>query len=553
MCGIWAWIYGEGAIPDHKTLWEKGVKTLAARGPESDGGAWKDISGVGTFCFTRLAINGLTEQGNQPFEDAETVWMCNGEIYNHAELEGRCGYSSTSGSDCEVLGPWWRHSGKNLKDFAQGLDGVFALALVDRKSGDVILARDPYGVRPLFYIQRQNSLLVASERKALEAFAEDDWIREFPPGEVWKYSEIEPNEWVLSRTKYHQVPYLKVKDQSLERLRTELENAVEKRVENCERPIAALLSGGIDSSLIAALVQRSLQQKGKPWLRTFSIGMKGGTDLAYARKVADWIRSDHTEVIVTEDEMFHAIPEVIRAIESYDITTVRASVGNYLVAKAIREKSDCKVVFNGDGADEVFGSYLYLKNAPGDFEFESETRRLVSEISKYDVLRSDRSIASWGLEARTPFLDRQFVAVAMSYPTELRRPGGADERVEKQLLREAFDDGVTLPKEVLWRKKEAFSDGVSQQEKSWFQIIQEKLEENCLVPDDWRELAKGWNEKHFGIQKMPEPPTPEAFFYRWIYENYYGHTGDYWPYWLPRWSGETTDPSARTLKVYNSE
>lgn len=552
MCGIWAWIYGQGTSPyDHKALWEKGVKTLAARGPESDGGAWKDIPGVGTFCFTRLAINGLTETGNQPFEDSELVWMCNGEIYNHGELEQRCGHASVSGSDCEVLGPWWRKSGKHLGEFAKGLDGVFALVLVDKAAGRMVVARDPYGVRPLFFVELGDettpwgkNYMFASERKALEPFCGiDHRIYEFPPGEIWSFQLHFKGAQRSVEYQYHHVPYLKVKDQRLDRLRMELENAVDKRVENCERPIAALLSGGIDSSLIAALVQRNLQQKGKPCLRTFSIGMAGGTDLAYARKVADWIRSEHTEVIVTEDEMFHAIPEVIRAIESYDITTVRASVGNYLVAKAIREKSDCKVVFNGDGADEVFGSYLYLKNAPGDWEFESETRRLVSEISRYDVLRSDRSIASWGLEARTPFLDRQFVSVAMSYPTELRRP--SSDRVEKQLLREAFDDGVTLPKEVLWRKKEAFSDGVSQQEKSWFQIIQEKLEENCLVPDDWQEIAKGWRD--------PRPKTPEAFFYRWIYENYYGHTGDYWPFWLPRWSGETTDPSARTLKVYSDD
>jgi asparagine synthase (glutamine-hydrolysing) len=240
--------------------------------------------------------------------------------------------------------------------------------------------------------------------------------------------------------------------------------------------------------------------------------------------------------------MFDAIPEVVRAIESYDITTVRASVGNYLVAKAVRETSDCKVLFNGDGSDEVFGSYLYFYRAPNATAFEKETRRLLEEIHTYDVLRSDRSISSNGLEARTPFLDKQFVGVAMGYPTEMRRPSSFAQRPEKWLLRTAFDDGVTLPKEVLWRRKEAFSDGVSAQEKSWFEIIQEKLEQQGLVPVGWQEVAKarGWT---------PIPPTKEAFYYRSLFEESYKHTGSKWPYWMPRWSGETSDPSARTLKL----
>lgn len=542
MCGIWLWIHPGEGYKNHQELWQKGVKTLSARGPE--GAKWHDISGQSTWCFTRLAINGLNEGGMQPFNWNDTyVWMCNGEIYNHVKLEAEIPYLRVSGSDCEVIGAAYEHCDYDPVTFARSLDGVFAICLYDRLKSRYVIARDPYGVRPLFYIASKGGWKFASERKALEPFADDaDDIEEFPPGQVWSV-ELMYNRIYVVKHIYHTVPWLKtvVANDNGAGLRAALEAAVEKRVENTERQVAALLSGGIDSSLIAALVQRNLQQKGKPCLKTFSIGMEGGTDLKYAHMVADWIHSDHTEVLVTADEMFDAIPDVVRAIESYDITTVRASVGNYLVAKAVREKSDCKVLFNGDGSDEVFGSYLYFYRAPNDTAFEKETRRLLDEIHKYDVLRSDRSISSNGLEARTPFLDKQFVGAAMGYPTELRRPVHG-EKPEKWLLRTAFDDGLTLPKEVLWRRKEAFSDGVSAQEKSWFEIIQEKIEQRGLVPAGWQEVAKekGW---------IPVPPTKEAFYYRSLFEESYKHTGAEWPYWMPRWSGETSDPSARTLKL----
>jgi asparagine synthase (glutamine-hydrolysing) len=306
-----------------------------------------------------------------------------------------------------------------------------------------------------------------------------------------------------------------------------------------ERPVAALLSGGLDSSLIAALVQKSLILRGLPHLKTFSIGMEGSSDLKHAREVADWIKSDHHEFVTNADDMFACIPDVIRDIESYDITTVRASVGNWLIAREVRRHSDCKVVFNGDGSDEVWGSYLYFFKAPNDYAFEADSCRLLKEMHRYDVLRSDRSISSHGLEARTPFLDKQFVATAMAVPTKLRRPvSGEGGIIEKNLLREAFDNGL-LPDSVLWRKKEAFSDGVSTQEKSWFQEIQERVLK--VIPADWETLALEFAE--------PKPKTPEAFYYRSLYEKLYTKTGDYWPFWMPRWSPETSDPSARTLAL----
>ena len=311
-----------------------------------------------------------------------------------------------------------------------------------------------------------------------------------------------------------------------------------------DRPVAALLSGGLDSSLIAALVQRNLVQFKQPPLKTFSIGFPGSSDLKHARIVADWIKSDHTEIIMTPDEFFQAIPTVVKAIESYDTTTVRASTGNYLIAKKIRELTDCKVVFNGDGADELFGGYLYFNNAPSDEAFHAETARLLEDIHTFDVLRSDRSISANGLEARTPFLDKQFVAVVRSiHPTFLRPIKG--KQVEKAILRSAFDDGITLPQEVLWRRKEAFSDGVSTPEKAWFQEIQERVTD--IVPSNWREKAVLSYSSHL------TPNTAEEYYYRFIFTSAYGLGAirATVPYrWMPKWCPETNDPSAKTLNIY---
>ena len=546
MCGIWIWIRSSSVNSSnsgeefHSALWNSGVHTLAARGPE--GSELLDLSGS-TWCFTRLAINGLNQAGMQPFtwSDKKWAWMCNGEIYNSKQLEQTIPYYTISGSDCEVLGALWDSCQGDSVAFARALDGVFALVMY-QNMGDVakyVVARDPYGVRPLYYISSdERGWFFASERKALEPFAMDnETICEFPPGEIWEIAQTPALSYV-KKQRYHTVPWLKAV-RTEDELARELRNAVQKRLMT-ERPVAALLSGGLDSSLICALVQQSLKELGKPPLKTFSIGMTGSPDLFYAQKVAKWIGSEHHEVIVTADEMFDAIPSVIRDIESYDITTVRASVGNWLIAKKIRETTDCKVVFNGDGSDEVFGSYLYFYRAPSDFAFEKETQRLLENIHQYDVLRSDRSISSHGLEARTPFLDKQFVSVAMSYPTEQRRPSKENGRMEKQSLRNAFAGATLLPDDVLFRTKEAFSDGVSSQEKSWFQIIQDKIRERGLVAADWKEEAEARD-------LTPMPMTQEAFYYRKIFDSMYKHTGHLWPFWMPRWSPETTDPSARTL------
>lgn len=557
MCGIWFNLGGLMPCFDPKT-W---VKTLSARGPEDM--RIISLSGDITMGFTRLAINGLNEGGMQPFGKRHLVWMCNGEIYNWRQLADQHGFSEPSGSDCEVLGDLYEVHKDNLTSLFRSLDGVFAIVIVDLERKQVIVGRDPYGVRPLFmgtkYIYKHennttfsigtSNIMFASEVKALQHL--NDIIVPFAPG-TFQVFDIESKK-MLSSTKYHNTPWLSnplfspVNPNGLEMscmaLRFALEEAVYKRMMT-ERPVAALLSGGIDSSLIASLVQKNLRRMGAPPLKTFSIGMPGSTDLKYAKKVADWIQSDHTEIILKPDDFFKAIPDVIHSIESYDTTTVRASVGNWLVAREIAKRSSAKVVFNGDGSDEVFGSYMYFYNAPNDRAFEEEVSRLLDDIYLFDVLRSDRSISSHGLEPRTPFLDRQFVEVARSISTYWRRPI-KNYRIEKWLLRRAFDDGNTLPSEVLWRKKEAFSDGVSGHEKSWYEEIQERVKR--IVPSDWQERAAR-------AYTHMTPQTEEQYYYRYLFEASFGknpvQTCVHY-FWMPRWSPGATDPSARTLDVYH--
>jgi asparagine synthase (glutamine-hydrolysing) len=346
---------------------------------------------------------------------------------------------------------------------------------------------------------------------------------------------------------YHSIPYLKIAEWNTSLSRSEAKNAlrnavylaVKKRLLS-DRPIGALLSGGLDSSLVAAIAARELAKDGKK-LHTFSIGMPGSTDLKYAALVAKHINSEHHEILVKQENFLNAIPNVIEAIESYDITTVRASVGNYLVGKYIKENTDIKVVFNGDGSDEIGGGYIYFYNAPNDEEFESESERLLEEIHYFDVLRSDRCISCHGLEARTPFLDKSVVATWRQMSTDFRRPKktnseGRGLHMEKQILREAFENDNLLPWDVLWRKKEAFSDGVSATDDSWYLKCKEyaektlssfEVESNCHNP----------------------PKTAEAYWYRSLFEKYYGTmAAKLIPHmWMPRWT-TATDPSARTLK-----
>ena len=534
--------------------------------------------------FHRLAINGLNETSNQPLVIDDVVLVCNGEIYNYKDLYRSMDVEPVTGSDCEVIIHLYIKYG--IEQTLIMLDGVFAFVLFDNRiienlDNRVYVARDPYGVRPLYTLKNTveecySSLYgFASEMKCLEHFYNNNnnmyRLEQFRPGTYsifhissrvlssWK--PLQENVSYFNPTFSHNIPvnpqnYSLLLFDTCINITNYMFNAVEKRCITTERPIACLLSGGLDSSLIAALVMDYYKKYDvtgsgdthKP-IETFSIGLKDSEDLKYARIVADYIGSQHTEIIVTEQEMFDIIPEVIENIESYDTTTVRASIGNYLLGKYISLNSDAKVIFNGDGSDELFGGYLYMNECPDDIEFDRETRRLLKDIHLFDVLRSDKSISSNGLEPRTPFLDRSFTSYILSIPPFLRNHKNHS-AIEKFLLRTAFSEGYyrdcngrqILPDNILWRKKEAFSDGVSSQGRSLFVILQEKIAEHLNANSN-----SNANSKTF----QPCLDT-EKYYYKTIFDGVYPNCQDILPYfWMPKYT-DATDPSARTLSIYQN-
>ena len=538
--------------------------------------------------FHRLAINGLNSESNQPIVINDVVLICNGEIYNYKKLYKQINITPITGSDCEVIIHLYIKYG--IEQTLIMLDGVFAFVLYDNRISEdlnnkVYVARDPIGVRPLYYLKNyntgnsgnneNNTYGFASELKCLEKIYNGNVnhysIEQFTPGtySVFNLSNKISSIW---RPLKENIPYfipvfsyssdvfprndvdLVKQDQDVfvYALANALQSAVNKRCLTTERPIACLLSGGLDSSLIAALVSDyyRIHNIDKP-LETYSIGLRESEDLKYARIVADWIGSNHTEIIVTEKEMFDAIPEVIQAIESYDTTTVRASIGNYLLGKYIAANSDAKVIFNGDGSDELLGGYLYMNKCPDDIEFDKETRRLLKDIHLFDVLRSDKSISSNGLEPRTPFLDRNFVNFALSIPPYYRNHSNFN-APEKYILREGFNvnSGAVLhfkdnrgrqllPDEILFRKKEAFSDGVSSQGRSLYTILQEFITLHLNSEENT-------NKYKLCIET-------EKHYYKKIFDSYYPNCSSILPYfWMPKYT-DAKDPSARTLTFYTEK
>jgi len=465
MCGIWCYFNG--------TSLKSPEKNLKHRGPDDTNSITTPTFSMG---FTHLAING---KAVQPFYEDDLALVCNGEIYNYRELATLYNIPIKEGdSDCSILPALFRKC-TTVDEFCRVLDGEFSIIIVDR--GVLTVVRDPFGVRPLF--ENRNSF--ASEAKAFEGMC-----RQFPPGMYLQHGLY---------TRYHTLPRslpTMEYDIAVSTVRSELLRAVQKRTIS-DKPIGALLSGGLDSSLVVAILSKSI-----PNLKTFSIGLADSEDLKYAAIVAKHCRTNHHQITITEKQYQDAIPLVISAIESADVTTVRASVGNWLLGKYIKANTNIKVVLNGDGSDEVCGGYKYFKRSPSMQAFDTECRRLLGDIHFFDGLRSDRCISAHGLEPRTPYLDKGFVDAVLSVPIEYRFT-----TIEKALLRNAFRG--YLPDNVLYRRKEAFSDGMSQN-----------------VP--WKTI-----------------PNEEAY-YKQIYDSMY--PAGLVPYkWMPRWCPETSDPSAKTI------
>ena len=468
-----------------------------------------------------------------------------------------------SKSDCEVIIHLYQRYG--ISRTLEMLDGVFSFVLYDTKLNEIYVARDFFGIRPLYYsddilnTESNVNYVFASELKQISDIFLSSSVKQFPPGHYMHLDVIEGHDILFNCLEKYislETPInYALKNQDINYVYKivydSLFESVRKRVDNTERPYTCLLSGGLDSSIIAALVSKCSNTP----LHTWSIGLKGSEDLKYAKIVSKHIGSIHHSIELEELEFLKAIDEVIYDIGSYDTTTVRASVGNWLISKYIKNNSDAKVVFNGDGSDELTGGYIYFHCAPNSFDFDEECKRLLSDIHYFDVLRSDRSISSHGLEARTPFLDKSFVSTYLSIPYEIRNHCEKN-KGEKYLLRKSIDwgDSSLLPKSVLWRTKEAFSDGVSTYENSWHKIIQTYVK-NCvynkeLINKTPQELLES-KKRYF--HHLP-PKTLEQLYYRETFENHFinKNSTKIIPYmWMPKFI-KAEDASARSLSIYNS-
>ena len=519
MCGITVF-FGDRTVANLESYFKGGSK----RGPEQYTYECNEDVHMG---FHRLAINGLHPNSSQPLHFKHYVLVCNGEIYNHKELVDRYQFTMETQSDCEVILKLYDLMKEKCVD---ELDGEFAFVLHDLSNDRIFSARDPYGVRPLYLNEHNHSFCLSSDLFPMR-FLPRDKVIPFPPGQYAIFEKMNSEGYSKEFTRY----YSTLLEEPSERLiYNTLCNAVYNRVMNTERPIACLLSGGLDSSVVAALASHYCQQLGKV-LETYSIGLPGSEDLKYSSKVAQHIGSVHTQIVCSEEEFLESIPHVIRDIESYDTTSVRASVGNWNVGKYIKEHSDAKVILNGDGADELMGGYMYFSACPDATEFDKECRRLLQDIHQYDVLRSDKSIASHGLEPRTPYLDKAFVNAYLSLSPETRFHTGQG-KIEKHVLRGILQkyNPDLLPMEILYRRKEAFSDGVSSLRKSWYEIIQEN------APPLDTSLSYSHNP----------PTTGEQQYYRNVFCKYYKDCDHLIPYfWMPRYV-TATDASARTLSQY---
>lgn len=566
MCGIFALLNISSQTPEasYSPAFLEGKR----RGPETSS-LYMDDQRKAVFGFHRLAINGLDLASNQPFFIEDCMLICNGEIYNHEQLEPSLDKRLTK-SDCETIIYMYRTYGIDYT--LNVLDGVFAFVLLDMREQVLYVARDPFGVRPLYVLTEptDNTHLVgfASEIKPLVAFNATGKLAHFPPATYAMYKWESMNRWepvhpsdvktplelkhrwrtnylwrkVRQQVYFTPAPSVSLswkadEDANLDKLLMQhLKRAVYKRCATTQRPVACLLSGGIDSSLVAGFVAQYFRETHQKPIETYSIGLAGSQDLKYARIAAESIQSIHHEIVVTEEEMVRAIPEVVEAIESYDTTTVRASLGNYLVGKYIATHSEAKVIFNGDGSDELFGGYLYFNRCPNVFAFDKEVRRLLQDIHLYDVLRSDKCISSHGLEPRTPFLDKTLVNFVLSAPFPTRVA------LEKRWLRSAAQtcrEMHHLPDAILLRRKEAFSDGVSSADKPFYKVLQEHI-------------AQRWNEFYPNETPLAANVETEKRYYKGLFLARYPEGASLVPYyWMPKYAN-TDDPSATTLEEYTT-
>lgn len=506
MCGITAIFNIKEQTSSLRDKALKMAKKIRHRGPD-----WSGIycGGSAILAHERLSIVD-PESGGQPLysPDKKQVLAVNGEIYNHRDIrkqfEGK--YEFQTGSDCEVILALYREKGIN---FLEDLNGIFAFALYDEEKDDFLIARDPIGVIPLYIgYDSDGKVYCASELKALEGFCER--YEPFLPGHYYWSKEGKMTRWYTRDW----MTYDAVKDNpaSVRAIHDALEAAVKRQLMS-DVPYGVLLSGGLDSSVISAIAKkfaaRRIETDGKkdawwPQLHSFAVGLKGAPDLIKAREVADYIGTVHHEINYTIQEGLDAVRDVIYFIETYDVTTVRASTPMYLLARVIKSMG-IKMVLSGEGADEVFGGYLYFHKAPDAKAFHEETVRKLSKLYLYDCLRANKSLSAWGVEGRVPFLDKEFLDVAMRTNPEAKMC--PEKTIEKKIVREAFAD--MLPESVAWRQKEQFSDGVGY---SWIDTLKE-ITSKAVTDEQMAHAAE-----RFPINT---PMNKEEYYYRSIFEEYF--------------------------------
>jgi len=494
-----------------------GYNHLSNRGPDKG----QMIIREHILGFRRLTIVDKTANGMQPFcEDGVSV-LCNGEIYNHEALKKEHTLPCKSNCDCECI--LHLYKAKGIEFTVNALSGDFAFIIMD--GNKMYLARDRVGVRPLFWgVTKSGNPAAASYARALTGYCTR--VEAMEPGWM-SYSSVTEEMDFHAYAPIWETGSVISREVAIPLIRETLVKSVKDRLMS-DRPIGCLLSGGLDSSLVTAMLCSLI---GAENVRTYSVGIQGSRDLFYAKQVAEFLGTVHHEVFFTPEEGFDSIPCVIRDLESYDITTVRASVGMWLLSRWISENTDDIVILSGEGADELFCGYLYFHYAPCLDALQNESRRLLGDLHMYDVLRADRCVCSHGLELRVPFLDREMIKLCLSMVPELKAP---IDGIEKHILRSSFDADF-LPEDVLWRRKDGMSDGISGDSgKKWYQEIQEFVEP--LITDEDAEMSS--------------LPSKEALYYKRVYDELFPCYDPRLEYWMPKWVESNGDPSGRILPVF---
>lgn len=569
MCGIFGLFFTSlnKTIGVNKSSIYTFFNNMKQRGP--DNSLFLDINNA-LLGFHRLSINDISYSGNQPFviddKNRKIISICNGEIYNSSQLKQKYCLKLNSNSDCECLPHLYKD--RQITNMLQEIRrNEFAFLIIDIKynentddidSINIIAARDPFGVKPLFYNEQKDYIVFSSIMKSIPDFNQLE-VKEVKPGHFININ-INKQSYTINEIEYYK-PTIKLLDNDFNKIHslivTTLTDSVKSRLISDVSNIGCFLSGGLDSSLVAAIAASELKKKNKV-LHTFSIGFQNSPDIKAAALVAKYIESNHTEIIIEPMDCLKLIPTVIKTIESYDITTVRASLPQYLISKYVSEKTSIKVILTGEGADELCFGYMLFHLTEDQKAANDESDRLIKNLHKYDIVRGERCTSENGLEIRIPFLDCKFVELYKSINPSLKMPMKATEmkcmssivvdvnkKIEKGLLREAFFKSKILPLEILTRKKDAFSDAISDTTKSLFQYIGEFCQ--LLITD------QEFTEQSVKYQHNM-PVTKESYYYRKLYEAHFGKKNEKHieTMWRHAFTNKNSDPSARLLDVYKT-